>query len=384
AAFSDGEASFNSLVEVAQLLENRATSRTGIFADEYRTNVDSDVRTWSLYLIDTLDLTDRLTLTLAGRYDNTEIRLADRSGQTPELNGKHEFDRFNPAAGIAFRINDRALLYASVSQSTRAPTPVELACASEDAPCNLPNAFLADPPLDEVVATSLEAGVRGSFANGVRWHAGLFHTTNDDDILFQTTGGPQANVGFFDNVGDTRRAGLELGLSQRTGRLRWSAEYTFVEATFEDSFTVNSPNHPVFEDDPDSPAIVGEEKLLVASGSDIPGIPRHQLNFGMDFAITDRLTIGGDAAYRSGVYLRGDEANLLSKTSSYTVVNLRGEFRVTDAVRVFARIENLFDEDYETFGLLGEPDEVFETFEDPRFLGAGPPFGAWLGVRVSF
>ena len=23
-----------------------------------------------------------------------------------------------------------------------------------------------------------------------------------------------------------------------------------------------------------------------------------------------------------------------------------------------------------------------EDFDDPRFLGAGPPFGAWLGVRI--
>ena len=55
----------------------------------------------------------------------------------------------------------------------------------------------------------------------------------------------------------------------------------------------------------------------------------------------------------------------------------RNELRVTT---LFARIENVFDEDYETFGLLSEPEEVFPDFEDPRFLGAGPPFGAWLGA----
>jgi iron complex outermembrane recepter protein len=383
-AFSDGETSFNSVLEVARLLDNRATSRTGIFAEEFRTSVDSNLRTWSLYFVDTLDVSDRVSVTLAGRYDNTRIELADRSGQSPELNGEHDFDRFNPSAGVTFRISEAALFYASLAQSTRAPTPVELACASEDAPCNLPNAFLADPPLDEVVADSVEAGLRGKLSNGLNWHAGAFHTTNKDDILFQTTGGAQANVGFFDNVGDTLRAGIELGVSQRVNRLEWSAEYSFVEATFEEAFTVNSPNHPVFDDEPDAPEIVGDGKLLVAEGSDIPGIPRHQINVGLDFGLTDRFTIGGDASFRSGVFLRGDEANLLSKTGSYTVVSLRGEFRVNDAVRVFARVENLFDEDYESFGLLGEPDEVFPDFEDPRFYGAGPPFGAWLGVRVNF
>jgi iron complex outermembrane receptor protein len=384
AAFSEGDTSFDSVVEVAQLLEDRSTSRSGIFADEFRTNVDSDLRTWSLYFIDTFDLTERLSLTASGRYDNTRVRLADRSGQSPELNGNHKFDRFNPALGLTFRVNPDLTAYASVSQSTRAPSPVELACASEDAPCNLPNAFLADPPLDEVVATSIEAGVNGRVGDTLRWHAGVFHTRNDDDILFQTTGGAQANVGFFDNVGDTRRMGIELGVSQRVGQARWFAEYSYVDATFESTFDVNSPNHPIFEENPAAPQIVGDGVLRVTDGRHIPGIPRHQLNAGIDFKLGERFAIGADATFRSGVYLRGDEANLLGRTSSFTVVNLRGEYRINGTVRIFARIENLFDEDYETFGLLGEPDEVFPEFDDPRFFGAGPPFGAWVGVRVNF
>ena len=56
-AFSDGPTSFDSVVEVASLLENRATSRTGILADEFRTQVDSTLTTWSLYFVDTFDVT---------------------------------------------------------------------------------------------------------------------------------------------------------------------------------------------------------------------------------------------------------------------------------------------------------------------------------------
>ena len=374
-AFSDGTTTFDSVVEVASLLENRATSRPGIFADEFRTQVDSELTTWSLYFVDTFDVTERLSITASGRYDDTRVRLADRSGQTPELDGNHKFSRFNPALGIAWRVSPAATIYANLAQSARAPTPVELACASEDAPCNLPNAFLADPPLDEVVANSVEVGAGGTLASGVRWHAGAFHIVNDDDILFQTTGGAQANVGFFENVGDTLRAGLELALSQPVGRVKWSASYTFVSATFEDPFNISSPNHPAVEDD---------AELQVDEGADIPGIPRHQLNAALDFDFNDRLTMGVDASFRSGVHLRGDEVNLLPETPSYTVVNLRADYRVTDALRLFARIENLFDTDYETFGLLGEPDEVFPEFEDPRFFGAGPPLGAWVGVRATF
>ncbi|HEY0939655.1 MAG TPA: TonB-dependent receptor [Steroidobacter sp.] len=382
-AYTEGRASFDSMVEVAQLLANRATSRTGIFVEEFITDVRSEVTNASVYFADTLSVSDQVAVTLSGRYDHTRIELADRTGESPELNGRHKFQRFNPAGGITFRPTSALTLYASYGESARAPSPVELACASEDAPCNLPNAFLADPPLDQVVAKSFEAGARGTLLENVRWHLGGFRTVNHDDILFQTTGGAQANVGFFDNVGDTRRTGLELNISQQTSRLRWYVDYSLVKATFEDSFIVNSPNHPIFDTAPDAAQIVGDDKLLVVSGSKIPAIPEHQGNVGLELLFADRFRIGADVTMRSGVYLRGDEANLLSKTDSYTILNLRGEYRFSDHVTLFARIENVFDEDYETFGLLGEPDEVFEDFVDPRFFGAGPPLGAWVGVKVK-
>ena len=383
-AYSIGRTTFDSVVEAASLLEDRATSRTGVFAQNFATAVGSDVTSASLYFLDTLSLTESVAVTLSGRYDDTRIELSDRSGEDPELDGKHDFGRFNPAVGVTFRLTPSMTLYGSYGESTRAPSPVELACASEDAPCNLPNAFLADPPLQQVVAKSTEIGLRSEGHEGLQWHIGAFYTVNHNDILFQTTGGPQANVGFFDNVGDTLRTGIELSLSQRLARFRWSFDYSYLDATFDDDFVSNSPHHPIFASDPASPAIVGERKLLVTAGSNIPGIPQHQANLGVDFALRDRFDVGADVVMRSGVYLRGDEANLLDKTDGYAIVNLRAEWQLNDNVVLFARIENVFDQGYETFGVLGDPREVFEDFSDPRFLGSGPPLGAWVGARLKW
>ena len=383
-AYSIGRTTFDSVVEAASLLEDRATSRTGVFAQNFATAVGSDVTSASLYFLDTLSLTESVAVTLSGRYDDTRIELSDRSGEDPELDGKHDFARFNPAVGVTFRLTPSMTLYGSYGESTRAPSPVELACASEDAPCNLPNAFLTDPPLEQVVAKSTEIGLRSEGHEGLQWHIGAFYTVNHNDILFQTTGGPQANVGFFDNVGDTLRTGIELSLSQRLARFRWSFDYSYLDATFDDDFVSNSPHHPIFASDPASPAIVGERKLLVTAGSNIPGIPQHQANLGVDFALRDRFDVGADVVMRSGVYLRGDEANLLDKTDGYAIVNLRAEWQLNDNVVLFARIENVFDQGYETFGVLGDPREVFEDFSDPRFLGSGPPLGAWVGARLKW
>ena len=122
------------------------------------------------------------------------------------MNGDHTFKRFNPALGLTVG-TEAFTFYAGYTEANRTPSPVELTCADEDDPCRLPNAFLADPPLEQVVAKTFEAGVRGTWSSG-RWHTGLFRTTSEDDILF-ISAGALTNQGFFDNVGETRRDGFE-------------------------------------------------------------------------------------------------------------------------------------------------------------------------------
>ncbi len=382
AGYGQGFADFESNVELAQLLEDRSTTRTGRIVEEERTRLKTRTRTWSLFITDTFSLTPNLALTFSGRFNSTRVVVRDVSGEQPELNGDHDFDRFNPAGGVSWQFHPRANAYVSYSESARAPTPVELACADEDAPCNLPNAFLADPPLDQVVAKSIEGGFRGELDSAagiglsrVNWHVGAFHTVNEDDIIFQSTGGVSANEGFFDNVGDTRRLGAELGLDGLIGPVNWYLNYSYVEATFRDGFTASSPNHPLADADGD---------IAVQQGDTIPGIPAHNVKVGADMEVVSGLTVGADLVYNSGVYLRGDEAGFLDTTDEFVVFNLRGEYRFTKNIALFARIENLFDEDYETFGLLGEPEEVLgDDFDDPRFLAPGPERGGWVGVRLN-
>jgi hypothetical protein len=52
--------------------------------------------------------------------------------------------------------------YASYTQGSRAPTAIELGCADPQNPCSLPNALASDPPLQQVVTGTREAGLRAS------------------------------------------------------------------------------------------------------------------------------------------------------------------------------------------------------------------------------
>ena len=95
------------------------------------------------------------------RYQHVHIKIRDQSGENPDLDGDHTFQRFSPAVGLTVRALPDLTLFGSYSEGFRAPTAAELACADPNAPCNLPNAFIADPPLDPVVARTYEFGARG-------------------------------------------------------------------------------------------------------------------------------------------------------------------------------------------------------------------------------
>src|SRR5262249_5903599 len=155
--------------------------------DDAATRADTATRTYSLYFTDTLSVTPELALTLSGRYDHTDVQTRDRSGLVPALTGTHGYARFNPSAGLTYRLRRGLGTYLSYGESARVPTPVELTCADPSAPCRLPNAFLADPQLAEVVARDVEAGMRGEieaqFLGRIDWHLGGFNTITSQDIL---------------------------------------------------------------------------------------------------------------------------------------------------------------------------------------------------------
>jgi outer membrane receptor protein involved in Fe transport len=209
----------------------------------------------------------------------------------------------------------------------------------------------------------------------ITWHVGGFGAVNSHDILFQTTGGTTANRGFFANVGDTARRGVEVGVRGTADRLAWGLSYSFLRATFEDRFEIFSPHHPDARNG----------RLTVEPGDRLPGIPEHSLKLDADYLLASRLRVGGNLLVNSDQYFRGDEVNRLHPLGAYAIVGLRGEYRFNAHVSVFVRIDNLFDTDYETFGLLGEPSGPPGTrgLRDPRFVSPGAPRAGWLGIRLE-
>ncbi|PCJ30935.1 MAG: TonB-dependent receptor [Gammaproteobacteria bacterium] len=380
ASYDRSDVEYSSQSEIASFTEDRGTSGTGEIIDETVVDGQIDTETFSLYFTDTISMTDKLALTVAGRYNRIEIDISGTSeGGAQDLNEtgeKHVFSRFNPSLGLTYTVNDSLTVYGSYSESNRAPTPSELTCADKDHPCSLPNSFLADPPLEDVIARTIETGLRGN--TGIfNWNANVYYTELSNDLFFfpateDDPSDPRLNVGIFDNIGKTARAGIELNAFGQFDKVDWFSNYSYVRATFEDEF-----QYAREVDD-------NVETFNVSKGDRLPGIPAHNIKIGADYHFNKKFTLGLTASYHSSQYYRGDEANEDKKIDAYQVVNMHARYKLNDTFQFFAKVDNLFDSEYESFGLYGEPDEAPGfNFEDPRFVGAGAPRAGWVGIKIS-
>lgn len=334
---------------------------------------------YGAFVTDTLDLTSALSLTLSGRFNAEEIDLTDQGGGT--LNGQHHYNRFNPAAGITYKVTPWLSVYGGYSEANRAPTPAELSCAGPADSCSLANFFVGDPHLKQVVAHTFEAGVRGTLppigTAKLSYNVGLFHTNLDDDIIFVNS--ETLGRAFFTNVGQTRRQGVDAGLQVKTGRLLAYANYTYTDATYQTAFTEGGGSNPVADAD---------GTVTVRRGSRLPGIPQNQVKLGLQYQVTDKWSAGATGIVASGQYLFGDEANLTSKLPSYFVLNINTSYQLTPHLQIFGLAQNITDRRYYTYGTFSPTTSVpiaqAPNATNPRSYSPAAPVGGYGGVRITF
>ena len=224
-------------------------------------------------------------------------------GSRGSLNGQYVFDRFNPAAGLTYSASRFASLYFSYSESSRAPTSIELGCADPNEPCNLPNALVSDPPLKQVVTRTLEAGVRGTLENNMRWSAGWFRGENYNDLLFVAS--EQTGFGYFTNFGQTRRQGVEVNVSGRIKHFTLGGNYTFLDATYQSSQTVDGGSNSVNDG-----GFGMDGNITVQPGDHIPQIPQNIFKAYAEYQPTAKISVDLDFDAVGRSFARGNENNL--------------------------------------------------------------------------
>lgn len=236
----------------------------------------------------------------------------------------------------AWSLNDGAtVLRAGFGQGFRAPGLYEL--YSE----------YGNTALSPEEFNSWDAGVEQRLGAGVVVSATYFRREADNEIRFYSCafGSPEPlcnpggvfRYGYYDNIQKTESQGLELAGRAEAGPLTLSGNYTWTEA---------------------------QNASGINDGKQLPRRPEHMANLSASWRWSDAVTTTAAVRYVGEAF--NNDANTVVM-DAYTLVDLRASWRLTDAVELYGRVENLFDEAYETARGYGTPGQ-----------------GAFVGVRARF
>ncbi len=139
---------------------------------------------------------------------------------------------------------------------------------------------------------------------------------------------PTPRFGYYLNVARSEAHGVEAAAALTLGGLTLDGNYSWIVA--EDR-----------SEDSDN------------SGNWLPRRPRHSANASASYAFGFGLELGAALRWSGKSY---DNASNAQRLDDYTLVDLRAEYALSDEVKLFARAENIFDEEYMTayrYGSLG-------------------------------
>jgi outer membrane receptor protein involved in Fe transport len=387
ASFDSSVTRFSASAELGTIGPNFVVSGSGIFLGQSGNPVSIgpvDLRTTNqytgLYALDTFDITNAFSITGGGRFNLANIALQDQIGTA--LNGSDTYTRFNPIIGGTYKITSGLTAYAGYSEANRAPTPLELGCADPAHPCIIAAFLVSDPPLKQVVSRAVEAGFRGTkdlSIGTLGWKLGAFRATNTDDILAIPSPVLQG-FGYFQNVGSTRRQGIEAEVNLKSAALQLYASYALVDARFLDALQVGS----------NSPFADANGNVQIVPGNRIPAIPRNRIKAGIDYSVTEAFKVGGDALFVSSQFFVGDDSNQAARLPSYAVFNLHASYQIDKTIQLYARADNIFDNRYATYGTFFNTGAIPNfanggaPFTDPRSVSPARPRAFYAGLRATF
>jgi vitamin B12 transporter len=270
--------------------------------------LQGEVQLDSVYAQVTASPVETVTFTAGLRYDDHDTF------------GSHTTTR----ASAAWSVTASTILRASYGEGFKAPTLYQL--YSE----------YGNLDLDAEEAEGWDAGVEQRLLDDKLVVSAIYFNRDTSNMIdfvscFESTT-PRCLAqpfGYYDNVQKTSADGVELSLLARLGeRLSLSANYTSMDAENDARGSANF-------------------------GRSLARRPSETTNAQLSYAWPVGLTTAVAVQHAGRSYENASNSTILD---SYTVVDLRAAYAISDSLEVFGRVQNVFDEDYETvsrYGTLG-------------------------------
>ncbi len=301
---------------------------------------------WAFYARDTMQA-GPWTFTPGVRFESISLKqrnwgTADPGRDADPAVAKNNVDAWMPGVGITRAVGESLRLLAGVHRGFVNPAPGSSADAEQ--------------------SWNYEAGLR--FERGASALEAIGFLVDYENIVGTCTAstGGGCTIGDQYDGGRARAHGLELVASHDLGKslgsrfgIPLSAVYTWTEGEFRNSFQSS----------------FGEWGDVV-SGNELPYVPEHQLtlNAGLE-AQAWRVLLTVNYVDEARAIAGSGAIPLSERIDSRTLVDLSGEYDVSERLRLFVSAENLGDQTY-------------NVALRPAGARPGPPRTVLAGVKLSF
>ena len=341
----------------------------GVFGMEsggYGNGTVQEHRMWSLFAEDNWTPVEALTVTGGVRYDDHN------------LFGGH----FSPRLYGVYSISEAWVLKGGVSTGYKTPKTTDLYDGITGFGGQGTSPWAGNPDLEPETSVNSEIALYWTSADGGNdFNVTVFQNDFEDKIerveasrSCTVTGGvrPCVNLGDYwavlgvgnvlqyVNIDKARIRGLEVAGSYRIIEpLSLRANYTHTDS---------------------------ERQSGVDAGFPLTQSVKHMANLTLDWSITGQVSAQLIGEARSRRY-RGRNANGEPLYyQGYEVLHLAAQYRITDKVSLFARINNLLDEDFTSFQTVftANPDGSWTPTYTDDFNNKDKSRNLWLSVNVAF
>lgn len=311
---------------------------------------DTDTKTASAYLFDTLKLDEQWALNLGLRYDDYQTRSSGYStGGRGQPAGNFDYESnshfWNYQLGVVYNPLPNGSIYAAWSTSSN-PSG-EAAGEGQD------NLSAATQPLEPERNRNVEVGTKWDFFDErLSLNAAVFRTQKSNARVAD-------GEGITQNIGETRVDGFEFGASGKLGdKLSVFANYTYLDSEIVKGGTTNTGTSaaPVYVDG-------------LNDGNDVPNAAQNSISLWSTYQLTPKLTLGAGANYVDARF--GNPANTV-QVPDYWRYDAMAKYVVNSNLNLQLNLQNLTDERYY--------DQVFST----HYAHVAPGRTALFSTNLSF